>query len=342
LSVRIGATLQGRNGKALADQPYEVATVLLVPRGYFPIDQGSQTTLREPVRVEVSSDTQFLDTETGQPLAPAPEHDILKQVDDAITGALRDTVFREMLKKAWLTIDPDIRRRLGRMLAERVREGRIDNFGDYLECVDRELDSTFPPDAEKQDDRTNLAYLHGTLCPIDKDSIKFFQWNKNHRSAEKPPGEKPGEKNVPQNQYTQKTRYGYLSSCTGVDCGYYLDGRLLWTHLSGLLGNAAQQVSVAELKLPAPLEIPAQTAVLNDDGKNAALTLYDVNGDTVTGFLATLGMQWAGKTVEVSGSLGIDRVGHTLTVTFPTLSRLDVSQGNKLGTSINLARRAVI
>jgi hypothetical protein len=309
LSVRINATMQGINKRALVDQPYEVATVLLVPRGYFPEANIISSDKSKPVEVEVSSDTEFLDAETGARVPQTPGRDILKQVDEAIVGALRDTSARKILKEAWYRIDPGLRRRLGEMLAKQVQQGQIGDFGNYLKCADRELEHSFLKNGlhfveEKLGDESGPPpFFLDVTCPIDEALVT------------KRPPLKP---RVPENG-----NRGYLSACDGIDCGYYLNGPLLWTRLSGLLGNAAQQTSIAQLKLPSGLRVPDQTAILNDDGEHAVLELYDVDGDTVTGLLAKLILPARGRDiVQVSGRMEIDQVGHIAKVIFPTMSRL--------------------
>jgi hypothetical protein len=305
LSVRIGATLQGQGGRALEDQPYEVATLLLVPRGYFPASASDAPAMD----VGVFSDTQFIDADTGKVLPPAPQADILAQVDDAVIGGLKDTPSHDSLLAAWLKIDPNDRRRLGMMLARPVQQGLTGDFADALKCIDREMEKTPGWSGDKL--FANLS------CPTD------------------PPVDPKKEGSTP--SAYKGTAVGLLSACNGVECGYYLEGRLLWIRLSGIVGAYAQKSSIFQLKPPLRLNVPSQTGVLEDDGTAATLELYGVGGDTITGLLATL--EWTpsdGTPVAVSGQMGIDRVNRVLTVTFPTLSRLTSPRDGKTPATLTI------
>ena len=123
LAVHIGAALQGHSGRALVDQPSEVATILLVPYTYFRDRQNNTVDLR------VFSDSEYRNAETGTVLPDAETGVFLAKVDLAFHKALaRD---QDDLKR-WDGIPAACRQAIGNQTLSDVRSGNVTKFAAHL------------------------------------------------------------------------------------------------------------------------------------------------------------------------------------------------------------------
>ncbi len=123
LSVRIGASLQGQGRRALVDQPYEIASLLLVPAGYFKRNDENQT-----VDVKIIADTTYTDAQTGAVLPPPSDEAILARIDSALIGSLVESDSRAANTAAWLRIPGDKRRMIARRLTDAVHKTSLPQF----------------------------------------------------------------------------------------------------------------------------------------------------------------------------------------------------------------------
>ncbi len=127
LSVRIGAALQGHSGRALIDQPYEVATILLVPQSYF-IGKDANT----PLNLRVFSDSDYIDAESGRQLPDASSNTFLAKVDTAFRQALTsDTATYQK----WTELPDACRRLIGTETLDKIRAGSVQKLANYLNSI---------------------------------------------------------------------------------------------------------------------------------------------------------------------------------------------------------------
>ena len=129
LYVRIGATNQASAGMALTTQNYDIALILLAPRGYFgdPKDSIQQCERR----IQIVTHTQFRDTLKGDVLADRPHQTLVKQGDRVMEQILAHPNRKDMLDK-WKALDVRSREIVTRELASPIQASDPKKFRELL------------------------------------------------------------------------------------------------------------------------------------------------------------------------------------------------------------------
>lgn len=95
----------------------------------------------------------------------------------------------------------------------------------------------------------------------------------------------------------------------------------LWTRANVLISDTLFRAQSVELRLPKPLNIPDQTALIVDDGASSVAQLVGVSGDSVTGVTASLRV--AGHTL--APQIALDNSSNILLLTFPSLAAAGIN-----------------
>ena len=109
---------------------------------------------------------------------------------------------------------------------------------------------------------------------------------------------------------------------------------VMWTRIGTLLNYTRDKLSLFQSPLPAPISVPQQQVLLSDDGKNPIqAVLGAVRGRSVSRLAASMRVTpfdtkaWASlPAVDVPAqTLALDTSAHTLTLTFPSLKKMNIS-----------------
>ncbi|KPD14768.1 hypothetical protein ADM96_37555 [Burkholderia sp. ST111] len=322
---------------ALIGETYDIAVLLLVPRGYFndaptgnksSIDAGK--TMRaptkdkfsasdaektknasahndssgKPVKIELAVVTQLRDAKNGEVLNIAGE--------DALANA-----FDKFVKKwvsvdpakiaAWDSLSPQEKQDISRPL---VQDVEIANLSGFYE----QLDTVGPPAYTCPTTMTKSA---ASTVATSEVAARAIPQHAPHSQNETQVGESADDDHSKQGVH--KTR----SPC-------FFDSRLafaLWNDLALALATVPNINTDFQVPRASNLTIPPQQdALVLDDGKqNAQVTLYNVGGTSAAGFGAYLTIAPAsaqgntGKPVNLAvQSMTLDPIAHTLTLTFPS------------------------
>jgi hypothetical protein len=108
----------------------------------------------------------------------------------------------------------------------------------------------------------------------------------------------------------------------------------LWTELSSFLDYDVDKLSLFQARLPTAVQVPSQQIVLNDDGNNPLqAVLGGVSGRSIAKIGAFMEVTpfdvkaWNSKAPVTipAQALTLDTTAHTLTATFPSLKKLNIT-----------------